>query len=243
MGAEAGYNISVVVPSGTEVKAYFAFDLANMMIYTAENYLKPGNLSKLNLAFQVATYIHSARQILADASLNIGSHYTLFIDSDMRFPPDALIKLLLHGKPMVGINACTRSIPPRFTAIKAVTGPNGEAGTILRTEPDSTGLEAVEGIGFGMVLIRQDVFLALPPPTELPWFWFDWIKGHEGNTQVGEDVHFCKLVREAGFEILVDHDLSKKIKHIGNMEFDSSCPLSYEEGFAEAEANKETNED
>jgi len=239
MGTKEGYNVTVVVPSGTDVKAYFAHDLAQMMAYTAQHYLKPGNLSKLNLAFQVATYIHSARQILADASLNIGSHYTLFIDSDMRFPPDALIKLLMHGKPMVGINCSTRNIPPRFVAVKRVTGPNGEIGEVLRTTPDSAGLEPVEAVGFGMVLIRQDVFLALPDPTVLPWFWFDWIQGHAGKTQVGEDVHFCNLVREAGFEILVDHDLSRKIRHIGSMEYDISCPLAYEEGMAEAEAKNE----
>ncbi len=225
-----GYNITVVVPSGTEVKAYFAYDLAQMMIYTAQHYLKPGNLSELNVAFQVATYIHSARQILADAALNIGSHYTLFIDSDMRFPPDALIKLLLHGKPMVGVNYSSRTLPARFIAIKKVSGDDGEPGEILKTTPASAGLEPVEAVGFGLVLIRQDVFLALPNPADLPWFWFDWIKGSNGrNMQIGEDVHFCKLVREAGFEIMVDHDLSRQVSHIGDHYFTIEHPLACED--------------
>ena len=229
MGTD-GYNITIVVPSGHNVKAYFAYDLAQMMIYTAQHYIKPGNLTSLNIAWQVGTYIHVARQILADAAMSVGSHYTLFIDSDMRFPPDALIKLLLHAKPMVGVNYSSRTTPSRFVAIKKVTGPDGSAGEILRTTREVEGLEEVEALGFGLVLIRQDVFLALPNPEEKPWFWFEWTKGHTGKKiMIGEDVHFCKLVREAGFKILVDHDLSRQVIHIGDHYYSVEHALAFED--------------
>ncbi len=223
-----GLDVTVAIPSGHDVKAYFAHDLAQMMIHTALHYLKPGNLSSLNLAWQVGTYIHEARQVLASTAISVGTDYTLFIDSDMRFPQDALLKLLLHGKAMVGTNYSSRTFPAKFVGIKRVTNQEtSEAGEKLRTGLDSTGLESVDALGFGFMLIRHDVFAALPDPQESPWFWFDFIKGSPSN--IGEDVHFCNLVREYGFEIFVDHDLSKQIVHIGDAYFDYRHPLAAEE--------------
>jgi hypothetical protein len=32
-------------------------------------------------------------------------------------------------------------------------------------------------------------------------------------------VFFCRKAREAGYEVLVDHDLSHQVKHIGTFEY------------------------
>ena len=215
-----GVNITVCVPSQSDVSAYFAYDLAQLMSFTASHYVKPGVISGLGLGCQVGTYVHRARQMLAQAALTAEADYLLFIDSDMRFPPDALIQLLVHQRPMVGVNYVARMYPPRFIAVKTVADieDSEQKGVLLETLPDSTGLEAVEAVGFGMVLIRRDVFEALPKPREHgPWWWYQWMPAH--GAQIGEDVYFCRLVRTAGFEIMVDHDLSKQIKHVGQEQY------------------------
>jgi hypothetical protein len=70
----------------------------------------------------------------------------------------------------------------------------------------------VMGVGFGMVLIRKEVFEKTPKP----WFWFDTTA--KGGT-IGEDIYFCAKAFDSGFDTIVDHDLSKHIRHIGTYEY------------------------
>lgn len=222
-----GVRICVCVPALTEVKAFFSYDLAQMMAFTSSHYCKPGVIENLGLAYQVGTYVHRARQELAAEALRQDADYILFVDSDMRFPPDALIQLLVHQEAMVGVNYVARGYPPRYIAVKTLTAKDStEKGTLLKTLPDSTGLEEVDGFGFGLVLIRRDVFEALPDPREQPWWWYEWMPVKK--SQIGEDVYFCRLAVEAGFTLYVDHDLSKQVAHIGHEVFTLEHAWAYE---------------
>jgi len=80
-------------------------------------------------------------------------------------------------------------------------------GQRIATRPDSSGLEAVDSVGLAVMLMRTDVVADLARP----WFRHDY----EAGADVGEDVSFCRRLRLAGHEILIDHDLSKEIGHIG----------------------------
>jgi hypothetical protein len=79
--------------------------------------------------------------------------------------------------------------------------------------PDSTGLEEVESIGMGVMLISRKVFEKLSEP----WFETPWRTDKRGY--IGEDVFFCRKATAAGFKIYIDHDVSKEIGHIGTFEF------------------------
>ena len=202
-------KITLAIPSHDAVPFGFAYDLAALCAYTAA---KVPEDVEFGINAVTGTYVHKARQELAEACLEQKADWVLWLDSDMRFPRDMLFRLLSHQKPLVGINYSTRGIPSRFVAIKKVA----IKGERLRTEDDSTGLEEVEGIGFGAVLMSTAVLKALPDPLEVPWFKNDYMgEGH----WMGEDVWFCKLAREAGFSVFVDHDLSKRCAHIGSFEF------------------------
>jgi len=54
-------------------------------------------------------------------------------------------------------------------------------------------------------------------PIDKPRFFFE--TNDAGDIHVGEDVWFCRLVRAAGWEIHVDHDLSRECTHIGQFEY------------------------
>ena len=56
--------------------------------------------------------------------------------------------------------------------------------------------------------MRTDVVADLPRP------WFRHGQTDAG-VDIGEDRMFCRALRAAGHEILIDHDLSKEIGHIG----------------------------
>ncbi len=214
-----GLNVMICVASHPQVDAFFSYDLAQMMTFTTRNFCKPGVIDNFGLSYLVGTYIHTARQQLAMAALNAGADYILFVDSDMRFPINGLVRLLQHQVPMVGVNYVRRGHPTKYIAIEKIASEDGgtSGGKLMETLPDSTGLAKVEALGFGFTLIRRDVFLTLPDPKEEPWFWFEWMPSRNG--QIGEDVFFCRKVRSAGMDVLLDHDLSKEIQHTGRETF------------------------
>lgn len=206
-------KLAVAMASHDMVPATFATDLATMVMHTV-NALPDGAGFGVNLCS--GTYVHSARQQLIVSLLNQGVTHILWVDTDMRFPRDALVRLLLHDLPMVGINYAKRQIPTEFVALKEISWDPDGVSERLVTGPESEGLEEVEAIGFGLVLMKTSALQGMPPTSDGPWFWFDWL---EGQRQVGEDVYFCRLFRESGQRIFVDHDLSKLCAHIGQFEF------------------------
>jgi len=146
-----------------------------------------------------------ARQLLALRALEHGATHLLWIDSDMDFPGDALIRLMRHNEAIVGVNYLSKRPP------YALTARNAEGEMITRQE--STGLEKARSLGFGLVLIAADVFRKLT----LPWFQFEWEE--RTSTFIGEDFYFCKKAIAAGFQPMVDQSLSREIHHVGTFKY------------------------
>ena len=210
-------KVAVAIPSHDNVPFLFAYDLASLIAYTVATL--PDDVEFGVLAVS-GTYVHAARQELAEAVLKDGVDWVLWLDADMRFPRDAFVRLMQHRVPFVGINYSQRGLPPDYVAIKrAYADDAGEPSKKLVTTSESTGLEEVDAIGFGVTLMHRSVLESLPPVKELgqPWFFFEWMP--EIQQQRGEDVRFCRLVREAGGKVLVDHDLSLDCAHIGQFEY------------------------
>jgi len=213
-----GLKVMVAVPTHDQTSAFFAYDLAQMMGFLGANFVGPNRqIHAISLAFATGTYIHTARQDLADLALQQGHDYVLWLDSDMRFPENTLLRLLAHNEDIVGINYSNRSVPPRFVAIKTISPPER-----LVTDSKSTGLEEVESVGFGVTLVRTPVLDRLQD--QRPVFRYDWLP--ENGQHVGEDVYFCRLAREVGFTVNVDHDLSRECAHVGVFEFTVEHPLA-----------------
>lgn len=200
-------KVAICVPCRDTVMTGFAFDLAKLCAYEGvTRCAKGGSL----LIYQVpGTLIFNQRERLADEALKDGADAILWIDSDMRFPKDALQILLSRKLPIVGVNATTRRFPVLPTALDY----DQETKDLVKvTSKDKTGLEEVLGLGFGMVLIRKEVFQKV----EKPWFWFE--QTDKGGT-IGEDIYFCVKAFDKGFKTVLDHDLSKHIRHIGTYEY------------------------
>lgn len=221
-------KIVICVPSHDLCPVTFAVDLAQLYMTTAL-YLDDG--VNLGLFTIPGTYIHSARQELMEAALAEGATHILWLDSDMRFPPDALVKLLAHNKQAVGINYSQRFSPPDFVAIKHANYKTGKVEKLV-TDGDSAGLEEVDVVGMGCFLVRHDALHSLPKSD--PMFWFEWDKERRMQS-VGEDAWFCRVLQKAGVTIYVDHDLSRRCRHIGTMEYGTHHPLAYRDALASLE--------
>lgn len=214
--AEGGFRaprIAVCVPAHEQVSAYTMYDLSRMLMATAAGPLADGSIDHLDLNMVPGTYVHRARERLAEEALKKNADYILWVDADMRFPKDALVRLLLRDKDMVGINYSKRGLPAEYVASKHIDWESDEDSRKCFTRADSEGVEKVDALGLGLVLMRTHIFKRLA--SERPWFWFEMKPyGH-----IGEDSYFCRLVGEAGFDIYVDHDLSKECSHIGSFEY------------------------
>jgi hypothetical protein len=158
----------------------------------------------LAINFAIGSVLPGQREHLAEQAMDMGASHLLFIDSDMRFPPDTLDRLLAHDKAIVASNGVTRK-----GFIRPYAG--GFDGLPVYSN-GKTGLEKVMTVGAGVLLIRRDVFEAL----DKPWFNFPY---HPGIGHGGEDAWLCRFAAEKGIETWIDHDLTQDVKHIGVFEY------------------------
>ena len=183
-------------PTRDLVPASFAVDLAELYAYTVAH----GPWRDVVLGFVSATYIHVGREFVAEGACAQAATHLLWLDTDMSVPRELAVRLAQHERPMVAANYLLRQPGHRFTARRE--------GHQVKTTAASTGLEEVDGVGFGACLIRMDLIRTIPRP------WFR----HGSNAQagdIGEDLMFCRAWRAAGYTIHIDHDLSKEIGHVG----------------------------
>lgn len=202
-------RVAICIPSRGEMEIGTAFDLAVMCGYDSR-FRKNGDQGIYTIA---GTLIFDQREKLAASALNEGADYILWIDADMRFPKTTIERLIKHNKPIVGVNATTRSVPVRATAKNLeIDFERKENHWKPISSKDKTGLEMVTAIGCGVMMVKREVFEKTPRP----WFWFEQLPGEK---LLGEDVYFCVKAHDAGFETWVDHDLSNEIGHVGRYTF------------------------
>src|ERR1700722_11020534 len=177
------FFVALGIPSGDMVHADFAVRLANMCA-------NPG----------VRTFIVNARsslvmlgrnQIVATAQLAKATH-VLFLDTDLVFPPDTLVRLMAREKDIVG-GLYTQRAPP-FHPL----GITFEGEHVAVT----SGLRRMKTMPTGCLLIRMSVFEKLTKP------YFN--TRAEGEKLLGEDYYFCDNTAKAGFEVWCDGDLSNE---------------------------------
>ncbi len=197
-------KVSICIPARDTVCTGFAYDLARLSM-TIWSDLPAG--SAVNLHCISGTLIASQRNRLAEMALQAGADVLLWLDSDMRVPPDLFRMLVAGDAPIVGCNYATRRLPPRPTALASV------ADERRLSSAGKTGREPAEALGFGAILTHADVFRRLPQP----WFSTPWLP--TARKTIGEDLFFCQRAIAHGFEVLVDHDASQRVRHVGVFEF------------------------
>ena len=196
--------VAVCIPSDTHVHAGFCMSLTQMIMHTFVN--EEIALGGITIQHVGASILPHSRYMLVKQALRHNATHLLFLDSDMTFPADTLIRLLKHDLDMVGVNALSRRPPYNVTAWIAPERP-------AMTTQDASGLEKVWRTGLAVVLIKTRVFEALDPP----YFNLEFIP--EKDQFRGEDYVFFDSARKAGFELYVDHDLSKCVNHMGDFAY------------------------
>lgn len=197
-------SIMIAVPAMEMVNAEFAQHLA----MAAANMVANG--IRINCAFNIGSVITIARRNLVDIFLKSDFDYIFWVDSDMKFPIDAPLRLLNRNKDIVGANYRRRRFPnPNFTGMTGVPG----AYTEFQTTDNSPAMELIDVLPHGLVLVKREVYEKIPQPHYLQEFVT------ELNLEIGEDIYFCQIAKKAGYQIWCDQELSKETSHIGIFHF------------------------
>jgi hypothetical protein len=130
---------------------------------------------------------------------NLHGDWLWLIGDDHLFDPDIVLRLLACEKDVVVPLCLKRSAP--FDPV--VYSGQDENGKYEYAELPEHGLHEIYASGQAGMLIRRHVLEAIDEP------WFDRPENE------GEDVRFCRKVREAGFKIHCDVDT--QLGHIGLM--------------------------
>ena len=138
--------------------------------------------------------LHISRQEIVEKAIEKECTHLLFVDSDMSFPKDAVVRLIERKKDIVGAHYNRRKFPP--------------TSTVVNPKDPNEGLTTCDSVATGFMLIKLDVFKKLSKP------WFFWGLDENGKTVTGEDYFFCSLAREAGFEVWCDFSI--EVGHVGD---------------------------
>ena len=167
--------------------------------------------------------VSRARNLLAQDMLESECDYLLFIDSDINFEPEDIIRLMAWGSdPKKGIVAAV----PRTRSENKVY--------IADLDYDENGELTMNGMGLvrgrrvatAFMLVRREVFTTLSEANPQWKYYdkrsertlsamFDFEVTEEGY--MGEDFLFCDRAREHGFEVWIDPSI--KLGHMGVQEY------------------------
>lgn len=199
------YHLGICIPTRGLWPIQFAQALQDMIQALNKYKLPEARSLRIQTFTAQSSLLPQNRHTVIAQALQQGVSHMLLLDDDMVFPPKVVHGLMMSEVPFIGANYPTRSEPPTPTAV-------GTDGKKRWTRQEDSGLEEVHGIGLGCCLIESWVFKELKPP----FFNIEW--NDELKVYKGEDIYFCEKVRtELGIPLFIDHDLSKQIRHVGEM--------------------------
>lgn len=193
-------KIVVLIPCRDTMFSLFAASLVEMVKTTME----AGH--DVHVMYDQSTILVSQREKLMMEAVRVRADYALFLDSDMMFPSTTALRMISHDLPVVCCNYMKRAVPLQTVAYKK----RGDWDSWIPLEPRD-GLEEVEGIGMGCFMVKPSILKDI----EKPFFKFEYYN----EDWHGEDFYFQKKLRDAGYKILVDMNLSYQIRHIGQWAF------------------------
>ena len=163
--------------------------------------------------------IHQARNYLTSVFLTTEYQYLLFIDSDVEFEPESVLRMLVAKKDII----CT---PYRVKAEKldkhiyTVEFKDPKhipilPGGLVELEAGPTGLMLIDRVVFEKIIKNNPELKiknkAIPNPGDTHKFYYNFFDfGFNEGYSMGEDVSFCKLARGNDFTIYANTESATK---------------------------------
>jgi hypothetical protein len=204
-------RVAIGIAHYSNGKALFWQCLEAMRTYSHSQRIRTEKIS-----FQCC-YIEHSRNVITSRARAQGFDYLLFLDDDMTFPKDLLVRLLSHKKDIAVANYYRKQWPH----VPVVSVVNEGRLMPVFVQPEGAGVHRVNCAGTGICLIRMDVFSKVP----FPWFFNEYSEPMPGDTTdlvegmvlIGEDTRFFMLTHQHGVEVWCDFSILAG--HIGEKEF------------------------
>ena len=199
-------RLAVCVPSLGDWEEQFGECLTKLLMFCAQHPF-PGHpqYRGITLYKRRGSLIPLLREgFFEDCKIGKDTH-CLMLDCDQTFPPDTAHRLLAHEQPVVAANVATKVLP---SAPTARTFNGTEYGQACYTG-NKHGLEKVWRVGAAVMLVD----MAVIPKLGRGLFEVVWNPATEQYR--GEDWSFCKKCQDNDVPVMIDHDLSRQVGHIG----------------------------
>ena len=156
----------------------------------------------------------TARNRIAQQTLDEGADYVLMVDNDVTLPGDVLVNMLDDP-----VDVClgyyahrdNDNIYKGRTSVCRLKDHNGVPFYNYPLESEYTAAEMremrergeykvqIHGGGMGCALIKADIFRKLEYP------WYDWVNYKDDNRgMLSEDLYFCEMCKRNGIPIYTD---------------------------------------
>lgn len=155
--------------------------------------------------------VYESRDKLAQAAINGGYDYLMFIDSDMTFPPHALDSMIKADKDIISGLCFTKSENARPCAFSKVVKGNrfkDAKRTEITFAEVEKGISEIAGCGGAFLLIKTEVLVKVGKRCR-EWFRPEW--------HLGEDLAFCERAKKCGYKIWLHSYIG--IGHVGAKEY------------------------
>ena len=175
-----------------------------MPVLTAYSMLTMKKDCPSRFSFIVRASCHDARNMLAREAIDSDADRVLWIDSDMVFGDDLMIRLgedIDQGWDMVGGIYFRREIPTSPLVYRVIDGETGKA-EVWKDYPRDQ-LFQCAGFGFGAVMMTTELLKRVGDYAFTPM------------NHLSEDLSFCARAWEAGARIACDSRV--KVGHVGQI--------------------------
>ena len=180
-------KILIAIPCMDQVPALFCLSLASLQ-----------KIYECHITGKIGSLIHMSRNDIATTAMRDGYDYVFWLDSDMVFRPDTLIRMVqtLESNDLDFLTGLYfRRVPMYTPVLFDELDFDGKKCNWTEFKTLPTELFEVGGCGFGCVLMKTDVF-------------FDVCgRFHEMFEPIGwngEDIAFCWRARKCGYKIWCD---------------------------------------
>lgn len=222
--AVAGKSVFIAVPS---IDGQIEMSTASS-IYSAMGLLTSYGVKTQYYQAKYDSLVTRIRGACAMAFLNSGLTHMMFVDADIDFQPDAILRLLLQDKDVIGASYAIKEINWKRVVRAVKAGVKEEALHKYATRsvlsmPSLTGSVnvklneplAVDRLGTGFMLIKRHVFDRQIAELPLKLMktgrngdkrdYYDFFGLSFDNTDLllSEDYHFCDMTRKLGMGVYV----------------------------------------
>ena len=152
--------------------------------------------------------IHQARNYLTSVFLTTDFTHLLFVDSDVEFEPEAVLRMLVAKKDVICTPYRVKSLDvnQKMYTVELKKDAPLEPGDLIEITAGPTGIMLIHRDVFKKIIekfpelkIKNSVFPQPGPDHEYYYNFFEFTF-NEGYA-AGEDVSFCRLVEKLGFKL------------------------------------------